>query len=122
MQKFTLGTLLVLFCCFSCEREDRLLLGSWKASSVTEAGDSVRLDPAQINFDFTPDNRYTFQSTLKYKEAGTWTFNQDVLTANDTTRTNTPQRVVAVDKLTLDSLVLRMNGEAAERTVVLLRK
>lgn len=109
--------------CFfvACGRDDQLLLGSWEATSVTEAGDSVRLDPTEVGFTFQPNNRYTFRSTLRYQEAGTWEYQEGFLQAIDTTQASKPKRVVAVDKLTPDSLVLRMNGDTAERVVVLLK-
>lgn len=113
--------LLVVFLLFACGRDDQLLLGSWQATSVTEAGDSVRLDPTEVGFTFRPDNRYSFRSTLRYEEAGTWAYQEGFLRATDTTQATRPERIVAVDKLTLDSLVLRMNGDTAERVVVLLR-
>lgn len=120
-QLLLLSAFCLLFCC-ACEREDLLLIGSWQATSVTEAGDSIRLNPAEIGFRFLPDNRYHFRSTLRYEEAGTWAYQGERLVATDTTRQDVPERVVAVDKLTPDSLVLRMNGENAERVVVLLRE
>jgi hypothetical protein len=120
MQLF-LSLLAVCLLC-ACGRDDQLLLGSWEATSVTEAGDSVRLNPAEIGFTFRPDNRYTFRSTLRYREAGTWAYQEGFLRATDTTQADSPERVVAVDKLTLDSLVLRMNGDTAERVVVLLKE
>lgn len=112
------GALAVFLLC-ACGRDDQLLLGSWEATSVTEAGDSVRLDPAEVGFTFRPDNRYLFRSTLRYEEAGTWTYQDGFLRAVDTTQTGKPERVVAVEKLTPDSLVIRMNGDSAERVVVL---
>ena len=102
--------------------EDRALVGNWRAVSVTEGADSVRLDPAEVAFSFAPDNRYHFSSTLKYTEAGTWSYRDGFLIAQDTTSASPSERVVAVDKLTADSLVLRMNGEVEERVVVLLRE
>lgn len=111
-----------LFFCFSCERDDLLLLGSWQATSVTEGTDSIHLDPAEIGFTFTPDNRYQFRSTLRHREAGTWIYQEGRLMANDTTGIDAEQRVVAVDKLTVDSLVLRMKGDSLERVVVLLKQ
>lgn len=123
-----IGRLLALLafslCCLpSCgEPEDRRLVGRWRAVSVTEGQDSVRLDPAEVAFDFTATNRYTFESTLRYREAGTWSYRNGHLIAQDTTHVPAAERVVAVDKVTADSLVLRMNGELKERVVVLLRE
>ena len=86
-----------------------------------EDGDSLKLDPREITFDFRPDNRYDFTSTLRYHEAGTWRYDSGYLFAKDTTQPANPERVVAIEKLTLDSLVLRMQADTAERFVVLLR-
>ncbi len=104
-----------------CEREDELLLGQWEGTRVMEDGDSLKLDPREITFDFRPDNRYDFTSTLRYREAGTWRYDSGYLFAKDTTQPTNPERVVAIEKLTVDSLVLRMQADTAERFVVLLR-
>ena len=112
---------LALLCLLCCGREDELLLGDWQASLVTEEGDSLRLDPSEITFRFTPDNRYAFTSTLRYAEAGTWRYDDGYLFAQDTTQPTNPERVVAVERLTLDSLVIRMQADTAQRLVYLLR-
>ncbi|MCP9236720.1 hypothetical protein [Lewinella sp. JB7] len=119
MPKYLLFLPLLLL--LHCEREDQLLLGEWRGSLVTENGDSLKLDPREITFDFRPDNRYHFTSTLRYSEAGTWRYDSDYLFARDTTQPANPERVVAIEKLTVDSLVLRMQADTAERIVVLLR-
>ena len=108
---------------FACgEREDQLLLGEWQATQVLEAGDSLKLNPAEVGFLFRPDNRYTFRSTLRYEEAGTWRYTEGFLMAQDTTRPNTPERVVAVEKLTPDSLEIRMLSDGKERWLTLLKR
>lgn len=115
--------LLALLLCFGCsEREDLLLLGEWQATQVLESGDSLKLDPVQVGFLFRPDNRYTFRSTLRYEEAGTWRYAEGFLMAQDTTRENSPERVVAVEKLTVDSLEIRMLSDDKERWVTLLKQ
>ncbi len=113
--------MLCLFCACG-DREDRLLLGEWQATQVLEEGDSLKLDPTQVGFLFRPDNRYTFRSTLRYEEAGTWRYTEGFLMAQDTTRADSPERVVAVEKLTPDSLELRMLSEGKERWITLLRE
>ena len=119
MPKYLLFLLPLLF--LHCTREDNLLLGEWQGALVTEDGDSLRLDPREITFAFTPDNRYTFTSTLRYREAGTWRFDSGYLFAQDTTQPSNPERIVAVEILTIDSLVLRMQADTAQRLVYLLR-
>jgi hypothetical protein len=104
-----------------CTREEKLLVGDWQAVSVTENGDSLRLNPAEIGFTFREDKRYSFRSTLRYSEAGRWRYDHGFLFATDTTHPGLPERIVAIDRLTLDSLILRMRADSAEREVVLLR-
>lgn len=106
----------------SCEREDLLLLGDWRAVSAVEGGDSLRLDPSEIAFTFRPNNRYHYESTLRYQEAGTWRYENGFLFARDTTSAANPERIVAVELLTADSLLLRMRADSAERFILLLRE
>ena len=98
-----------------------MLLGRWQAALVTEEGDSLQLDPREITFEFTPDDRYAFTSTLRYQEAGIWRYDRGYLFAQDTTQPTQPERVVAVELLTVDSLVIRMQADTAQRLVYLLR-
>lgn len=123
MIKYSLLPLLIAALTLSaCEtREDELLPGQWQATNVTEDGDSLLLDPREITFEFRPDNRYTFTSTLRYQEAGTWRYDSRYLFAQDTTQPENPERVVYIETLTLDSLVIRMKADTAERLVTLLR-
>jgi len=114
---------LVLLLAASCgEREDQLLLGEWQATSVLEAGDSLKLDPAQVGFVFRPDNRYIYRSTLRYEEAGTWRYSAGYLYARDTTHAGAEERIVAVEKLTPDSLEIRMLAGEKERELVFLKQ
>ncbi|MEM1359637.1 MAG: hypothetical protein AAGF89_15650 [Bacteroidota bacterium] len=123
-QAFCLPLLLlgVLLLFPSCERDDLLLLGSWRAVSVEQAGDSLRLNPAEIAFTFRPDNRYLYESTLKYREAGTWRYEAGFLFARDTTSKPESERIVAVELLTVDSLQLLMRADTVKRRVLLLKE
>lgn len=81
----------------------------------------MRLDPQQVRFDFQPDGRYHYQSTLRYREAGTYRVEGNFLLARDTTNLGSVQRVVRIELLKPDSLVLRMKEGELERRVVFLR-
>jgi hypothetical protein len=96
-------------------------MGSWTAVDVQEKGDSMRLNPQEVGFVFLPNGRYAYHSTLNYREAGTYRLQDDFLVAKDTTRTNTKERVVAIDRLTSDSLFLRMLEGKVERSMLLLK-
>lgn len=121
LTRLALPLLLFSLLLLHCSQDDDLLYGEWRASLVTEDGDSLKLDPREITFDFRADNRYDFTSTLRYQEAGTWRYDDGYLFAQDTTQPTNPERVVAVEKLTLDTLILRMKADSAERLVTLLR-
>jgi hypothetical protein len=124
MTKLRYASLLVLALLFFCcgEREDAQLLGKWEASQVLQQGDSLLLDPAEVGFSFLPDNRYSYRSTLRYQEAGTWRYDNGFLFAQDTTRAGATERIVAIEKLTADSLVLRMRADTAEQIMTLLKQ
>ncbi|WP_020567450.1 hypothetical protein [Neolewinella persica] len=113
---------LVLLLCHCGEREDVRLLGKWQATQVLQRGDSLLLDPAEVGFSFLPNNRYAYRSTLRYQEAGTWRYDNGFLFAQDTTRAAATERIVAVEKLTSDSLVLRMRADTTEQVMILLKQ
>ena len=122
MPRILLPLLFLSFLFLHCETEDdHLLVGEWQGRLVTEDGDSLRLDPQEITFAFRPDNRYAFTSTLRYREAGTWRYEDGYLFAQDTTQPSNEERVVSVEILTVDSLVIRMQSDTSERIVTLLR-
>lgn len=102
------------------DRADRLLLGEWEGIAATHAGDSLALDPTEVGFTFLPSNRYSYRSTLEHREAGTFRYEAGHLYASDTTHQG-DERVVAVDLLTRDSLVLRMRADSAFNILTLRR-
>lgn len=104
------------------ERADRVLVGQWQAVQVLEEGDSLKLDPKEVSFEFRPNNRYSFSSTLRYSEAGKWRYENGHLFATDTTSTAEQERVVAVETVNADSLVLRMMAQGKEQRLTLLRQ
>ena len=122
MRKAAVALLLFATTIFpACQPDPSPLLGSWEAVDVRENGDSLALDPAEIGFVFHPDGRYDYRSTLNYREAGTWRYEEGYLYAKDTTGNGADQYVVAVDMVRPDSLLLRMQADTAERLVLLLR-
>jgi hypothetical protein len=120
--RYAIILVLALLICCCGEREDAHLLGGWQATQVLQRGDSLLLDPAEVGFSFLPNNRYTYRSTLRYQEAGTWRYDNGFLFAQDTTRVAVAERIVAVEKLTSDSLVLRMRADTTERVMTLLKQ
>lgn len=94
------------------------LPGRWQGVELTQAGDSVAVDPADIQFFFTDGGRYFFQSTLNYREAGRFRVQDSLLVTLDTTR-QAREKAVQIKKLSLDSLVIRMLENKEERLLTL---
>lgn len=114
--------LLIFFIFTSCgDGKAKLLLGDWKAVSITEAGDSMRLNTTEVGFSFAPEGIYNYRSTLRYQEAGRYRYENGFLFAQDTTSTGAAERIVAIDKLTQDTMVMRMQQDTVERVMVFLK-
>lgn len=111
----------LLLTLFACSSQPDPLVGTWTAVDVRQNGDSMRLSPQQVGFVFSPNGRYEYRATLRYTEAGTYHRKGEFLIAKDTTRANSSDRIVAIDRLTADSLVLRMQEGEAERSLILLK-
>jgi len=87
------------------------LLGRWSAVKVTQADKILVVELSEISLEFTEQGHYTFNSTLDYKEAGTFRFEGDKLITTDTTTHPDDTKIVLVEKLTSDTLRLRMKNE-----------
>lgn len=115
--------LLLLTCCFACSPyapED--LNGDWTGLSLTEEGDSVPIDPAQLRFRFDPSVKtYTFNSTLNYKEEGDFRLEQDRLYTTDRLNEGSLEKVVKITKLENDTLRFKMNSAGKEQIMTLRR-
>lgn len=94
------------------------LPGRWQGVALTEAGDSVAVDPAEVEFTFTDGGRYFFQSTLNYREAGHFRMQDSLLITLDTTR-QAREKAVQIRRLTLDTLIIRMLENERERLLTL---
>lgn len=112
----------VIFCTAACGTQDELLQGQWRGLSATQAGDSLQLDATEIFFQFGEDGIYHYQSTLNYQEAGTYQLKQGILYATDTVHQEQAERVVAIDQLTEDSLLIRWRRAGAEQLITLVRE
>lgn len=104
-----------------CQNDQALLYGEWQASSITEAGDSMRLNTDEVRFHFQEDGVYKYYSTLGYQEAGHYRYERKYLFAKDTTQPTGQERVVAIDYLTEDSLIMRMQQDSLTRIMILER-
>ncbi len=89
---------------------------------IREQGDSMRLQPAEVTFNFRQDGRYRYISTLRYEEAGTYRLQDNYLVARDTSRAGSTDRIVEVELLKADSLQLKMREGDKERRLLSLKE
>jgi hypothetical protein len=86
-----------------------LLDGRWVAVEILEAGDSLAVDPSLVSFSFDEERgKYSFSSTLNYREAGAFYLEKGFLYTTDTLNRASRKKVVEVLTLNNDSLILRM--------------
>jgi hypothetical protein len=115
--------LLIFFIFYSCDDgQAELFHGDWQAISITEAGDSMQLNTMDVGFSFAPSGIYNYRSTLRYQEAGRYRYDNGYLFAQDTTKAGAKERIVAIDKLTPDSMIMRMQQDTLERVILFLRE
>ena len=100
---------LVLFLLTCSPVQDELIVGSWQAISVEEEGAQLALDPSQIKLAFTENDTYTYESTLNYREAGSYFVDAKYLYTTDTVNQASTEKAVEIVLLTADSLSLKMN-------------
>ena len=113
-----------LFIFNTCEtltltKED--LYGNWQAVALTEEGDTLKVNINEIKLSFT-ERIYQFESTLRYKEAGPYYLQSNLLLTKDTLGKKLLEKGVEITKVNQDSLFLRMNEEGKERLLVMVRE
>lgn len=96
-------------------------MGSWQATALTEAGDSLAVNPADIQLQFLSRSRYIFEGTLKYKEEGTFRIKRGLLYTQDKTKAGSPEKAAEIKMLTRDSLHFRLNENGKERILKMKR-
>lgn len=95
--------------------EEDLLLGDWQASEIMEEGTPLSVNTTEIQLSFNGDDFYLFNSTLNYKEAGSYFIDSKYLFTTDTVNHASTEKAVEIIKLTPDSLILKMNDSGKER-------
>lgn len=122
MKKLSLFFLVsaLLIACDGIKEKD--LLGTWQGAALLEDNMPVDIDPRLIGFEFYPDGFYKFNSTLNYREAGTYKVRGDLLYTLDTINEASTEKAVKILKLMPDSLFIKMNAEGRERIIKLFRK
>ena len=124
MNRFTLRLLIIagtLFVSACGEDNEKLLYGQWNASQITEEGQTLNVDLSEIQFNFRPDGSYEFQSTLNYREAGSFNLDNNVLYTLDTVNLESVEKTVQLVYLSEDTLRLIMNSSGKTRMLELFK-
>ena len=109
----------LLSACQSISKED--LYGVWQAVDLTEEGTPLDVNLSEISLSFD-EQEYEFNSTLNYREAGSYYLQASLLVTKDTLQVNGVEKGIEISKLYKDSLFLRMNEDGKERRLVLVRQ
>lgn len=124
MHKSVVGLLLVIFlsttlACSPYRQRD--LVGEWQAVSITQEGDSLAIDPKVVQFTFSKNEGYTFNSTLNYHESGTFYILNKRLFTMDTLNRASTEKAVEILLLTPDSLHIQMSDNGKDRLMKLVK-
>jgi len=115
----TLGIcLLFLACEQNLPKEE--LYGIWQAVDLTEEDKPLAINLEEIKLSFKAQT-YTFESTLQYKEAGTYRLQTNLLLTKDTLKENVLEKGIEISRLTKDSLFIRMNEQGKERRLTMVK-
>ena len=116
---FFVPLFLALTGCDKWKTED--LVGNWQATYIAEEGKELDIDYAPVNFQFNSKGFYEFNSTIEYKEEGTYFLNGDLLYTLDTLNSASSEKAVKITKLTSDSLHLNMMANGKDKLMKLYR-
>jgi hypothetical protein len=101
--------LLLLLIVFSCANPSNDLIGKWSATSVLQDDKVLDLDLNLVGFEFDQNGKYSFTSTLDYREAGDFHITDNKLITLDTIH-GKGQKSVLIERLDEDTLQLRMKN------------
>jgi hypothetical protein len=97
--------------------------GHWVAVSATERDKPLSINPEEIHFRFDPKQMaYNYQSTLNYREAGSFFLEGNILHTLDTLNLASTEKIVSISLLTSDSLRIFMVDNGNPRTLTLVKR
>lgn len=109
--------------CFSCSKFSRAdLVGHWTAVSVLQNDKPLEVNPSEITLAFTQNSTYYFTSTLNYKEAGTYLLQGEKLITTDSIQNPPTTKTVLVEKLSSDTLRIKMKNQADWMLLTMIKK
>jgi hypothetical protein len=102
----------------NCENvSNDAIMGQWQAVQVEEEGEILPINAEEIKFNFQENEAYTYQSTLNYREAGSYYVENDYLYTTDTVNQGSMEKAVEILLMTADSLHLKMDEKGQERII-----
>lgn len=85
---------------------------------MLDEGKPVPIDLSSIGFEFKENSKYTFSSTLNYREAGDYHLERHYLFTTDTIHSNSVEKAVKINLLTMDSLHLEMKEQGGQQRIL----
>ena len=122
MMRFLLFILVILISSCGNRAKRELLAGDWQASSIEEEGRPLKVDLEDIRFSFDNRKHYSYESTLRYREAGFYAIRRQYLFTEDTIRPESLEKAVEILRLTADTLELKMMEGGKERKLVMVKE
>lgn len=114
---------LSFFFLISCKNEkERAIVGKWNAAKLVECDDEVPLNNTSVNLEFASNGKYIFNSTLNVHEEGDFYIQKNHLYTQDKLRDKAAQKIVKIQQLSKDTLVLEMNYKGKEQWLTLVRE
>ncbi|MEM1328341.1 MAG: hypothetical protein AAGI23_20470 [Bacteroidota bacterium] len=101
---------------------EQYLVGDWQVNKLIEAEREIHFDELkEVRFSFYENGKYTFSSTLNYREAGRYERRGNFLHTTDTLQRETKERRVKIMQSKPDFLQLRMMTNNKERVLHLVK-
>jgi hypothetical protein len=124
LRKSTVGVLfMAMVLAVACSKfKQRDIVGKWEGALITQGEDTLKIDPKILKFSFDENKKYTFEGTLRHKEAGDYSVYNKYLFTTDRLAEKAEEKAVEILLLSADSLHLRMNDGGNERVLKLKRK
>jgi hypothetical protein len=109
--------------CVSCSQfSSSDLLGHWTAVSVLQKDEPLEINHSEVTLSFTQNSTYYFTSTLNYKEAGKYQLDGQNLLTTDTLQNPPTSKTVLVEKLSSDTLRIKMKNQTDWMLLTMIKK
>lgn len=106
----------------SCKNEkERAIVGKWNAAKLVECDNVVPMNNTAVNLEFMSNGNYVFNSTLNVHEEGEFYIKKNHLYTKDKLREKAVEKIVKIQELAGDTLVLEMNYKGKEQWLTLVR-